>query len=107
MMTWSRDTIITLCQQVVFKFTSKQKLFPFKRYKRHFKIRHDLNVDACKVDGDPQQVVRCVLCDWVYDMRSKEKRWHKPNVLNHFLSHKHWDKLTTTIIIIIIIFDLD
>ena len=77
-MTPTNDDLVNgyhnLCQQVVFKFKSKQKLFPLKRYKRHFKIRHDLDVDVCKVDGDPQQVVRCVLCDWVYDMRSKAKR---------------------------------
>ena len=99
-MTPTNDDVVkgyhNLCQQAVFKFKSKQKLFPFKWYRSHFKIRHDLDVDVCKVDGDPQQVVRCVLCDWVYDMRSKAKRWHKPNVLKHLLSHKHWDKLNTT-----------
>ena len=61
-----------LCQQAVFKFKSKQKLFPLKRYKRHFKIRHDLDVDVCKVDGDPHQdnklFVVFWMCDWVYDM---------------------------------------
>ena len=66
-MTPTNDDLVNgyhnLCQQDVFKFKSKQKLFPLKRYKRHFKIRHDLDVDVCKVDGDPQQVVRCVLCD--------------------------------------------
>ena len=97
MMTWSRDTIICV-NKLYSNSRANKNCFHSSdtKDKRHFKIRHDLNVDACKVDGDPQQVVRCVLCDWVYDMRSKEKRWHKPNVLNHFLSHKHWDKLTAT-----------
>ena len=65
-----------LCQQAVFKFKTKTKKNCFHssdtKDKRHFKIRHDLDVDVCKVDGDPQQVVRCVLCDWVTICEQKQ-----------------------------------
>ena len=81
-----------LCSTKCFRLKSRSSMFPYSRYKRHYQIRHAIT-NVARVD-DGRQVLRCTTCHWVHDMRSKSKRWHKPNAMKHFLSKEHWDRLS-------------
>ena len=49
-----------LCSTKFFRLKSKSSMFPYARYKRHFKIRHDIT-NVARVEDD-RQVLRCMTC---------------------------------------------
>ena len=84
----------SMCEGKIFSFVSKSKMFPLSRYSRFYRCRHDMGKDfVCQV-GEDRQAVLCTLCDWSFCMGSQKKKWHKPNVVKHFLSKDHWAKLS-------------
>ena len=84
-----------MCRCQIFSMTSKQKMFPISRYLRHCKVRHPTASKVCTVTDD-RRIVRCELCKWEFNMTGRLKKWHKPNVIKHFLSKDHWDRVTST-----------